>query len=104
MSISVRPENVHQRPPPGGIGRADPGTNGRLVRDDPGHGIAATVVVAQHLTEKSPDSRDRIENSIPILDAMVVEDIEDVGFGQNIRKGKPLVARKTGANFLQARH
>ena len=82
----------------GGIGRADSGTAGRPVCDDPGHGVAATVVVAEHLAEEAPDGRDRIENAVPILDAMVVENLEDVGFGQNIRKGKPGAVRKTSAD------
>ena len=84
----------------GGIGRADPSTAGGLVRDDPSHGVAATVVVAEHLAEEAPDGRDRIENAVPILDAMIVENVEDVGFGQNIRKGKPRAARETGADHF----
>src|SRR5262249_46327584 len=39
-------------------------------------------------TEEAPNGRDRIENAVPILDARVVEDVEDVGFSQNMRKGK----------------
>ena len=72
--------------------------------DDARDGIAATVVVAEHLREKAPDGRDRVENSVAVLDAMIVENIQDLGFGQNIRKGKPLVARKAGAHRLQIRH
>ena len=59
--------------------------------DDARNGIAATVVVAEDLREKAPDGRYRVKHSIPILDAMRVENIQDVGFGQNIRKGKSLV-------------
>src|SRR5262245_30419416 len=88
----------------GGIGRADPGTAGRLLRDDPGHGVTAAVVVTEHLAEKSPDGRDRIENAVPILDAMVVENVEDVGFGQDIRKGKLRAARETSADRLEVCH
>ena len=71
--------------------------------DDPRDGIAATVVVAEHLAEETPDGRDRVEHSVPIRDAVIVEDLQDVGFGQNIRKGKPLVAREAGADCLQVR-
>jgi hypothetical protein len=35
---------------------------------------------------------------------MIVEDIQDVSFGQNIRKGKPLIAREAGAHRRQVRH
>jgi hypothetical protein len=70
------------------------------VRDDSGHGVAAAVVVAEHLAEEAPEGRDRIENAVPILDALVVEDVEDVGFGQNIRKGKTRAARETGTDRL----
>jgi hypothetical protein len=35
---------------------------------------------------------------------MIVEDVQDVGFGQNIRKGKPLVAREAGADHLKVGH
>ena len=69
--------------------------------DDARDGIAATVVVAEHLREKAPDGSNGVEHSVPILDAMIVENVQDVGFGQNIRKGKPLVARKAGADLLQ---
>jgi hypothetical protein len=72
--------------------------------DDAGHGIATTVVVAEHLREKAPERRDRVEHSVTVLDAMLVENIQNVGFGQNIRKGKPLIAREAGAHRLQVRH
>jgi hypothetical protein len=72
--------------------------------DDTRDGIATTVVVAEHLREKAPDGSNRVEHSVPILDAMIVENVQDVGFGQNIRKGKPLVAREAGADHLQVGH
>jgi hypothetical protein len=74
------------------------------MRDDPGHGIAAAVVLAEHLTQKAPNGRDRGEHSVPKLDALFVENVQDVGFGQNLRKGEPLVAREAGADGLQAGH
>ena len=49
--------------------------------DNSRYGIAATVVVAEHLTEKAPDCCDWIEHSIPKLDAMFIENIQDVFFG-----------------------
>ena len=88
----------------GGIGRANRDAIGRPVGDDSRHGIAATVVLAEHLTEKAPDGRDRVEHAVAILDAMFVEDVQDVGFGQNIRKGESLVARETSADRIQAGH
>src|SRR3990172_1851342 len=35
---------------------------------------------------------------------MFVENVEDVGFGQNVRKRKSLVAREAGADGIQAGH
>jgi hypothetical protein len=72
--------------------------------DDARDGIAATVVVAEHLREKAPDGSNRVEHSVPVLDAMIVKDFQDVGFGQNIRKRKSLVARKASADRLQVGH
>jgi len=72
--------------------------------DDSQNGIAATMVFAEHLREKAPDGRDRAEHSVPVLDAMIVEDFQDVGFGQNVRKRKPLIAREAGADHLQVGH
>src|SRR5437588_6912250 len=86
----------------GGVRRTDLGTAGRLVSDDPGHGVAAAVVVAEHLAEEAPDGRDRAEHPVALRDAVLVEDIEDAGFGQNSGKRKPLVPRAAGADRLQA--
>ena len=68
--------------------------------DDARDGIATAMIVAQHLREEAPDRRDRVENSVAVFDAIIVEDVQDHGFGQNIRKGKPPIARKTGAHRL----
>jgi hypothetical protein len=74
------------------------------MRDDSRHGIAATVVFIEYLTQKAPDGRDRIEYSVPILDAMLVENVPDAGLGQNVRERESLIARKAGAHCFQARH
>jgi hypothetical protein len=74
------------------------------MRDDPRHGIAATVVFAEHLTQKAPNGRDLGEHSLSKPNAMFVENVQDVGFGQNLRKRKPLVAREAGADGIQAGH
>ena len=74
------------------------------MRDDSRYGVAATVVFAEYLTQKTPDGRDRAEHSVPKLDAMLVENIEDAGLGQDVRERKPLVAHKAGAYRIQGRH
>ena len=60
------------------------------------------MVFAEHLTQKAPNGRDRGEYSVPKLGAMFVENVQDVDFGQNVRKGKPLVTREASADCVQA--
>ena len=74
------------------------------MRDDSRYGIAATVVFAECLTQKAPDGRDGAEHSVPILDAMFVENIPDAGLRQDVREREPLIARKAVAHRIQARH
>ena len=62
--------------------------------DDPGHGVAAAVVVAEDLAEEAPDGGDRAEKAVAVLDAVLVERLEDAAFGQGVGEGKSLVARK----------
>jgi hypothetical protein len=65
--------------------------------DDLRHGIATTVVFAENLTQKSPDSGDWAKHSVPKIDALFVKNFPYACLGQNVREGKPFVARKTGA-------
>jgi hypothetical protein len=74
------------------------------MRDDSRHGIAATVVFAEYLTQKAPDGRDRAEHSVAKLDAVFVENVPDAGLRQDVREREPLIARKAGAHRIQARH
>ena len=74
------------------------------MRDDSRHGIAATVVFAEDLTQKAPNSSDRAKHSVPELDAMFVKNVPDASLCQNVGERKPLIARKTGAHRIQARH
>ena len=74
------------------------------MRDDSRHGISTTVIFAEHLTQKAPDGRERVKHSVPKPDAVFVEHIPNAGLGQNVRERKPLIARKTGADRIQARH
>jgi hypothetical protein len=48
------------------------------MRDDPRHGIAATVIFAEYLTEEAPNGRDRVEHPVPKLDTMFVENVQDL--------------------------
>ena len=59
----------------GGVGRAGSRPDGRAVGDDARDGIAAAVVVAEHLAEEAPDGRDRVEHPVAVLDAVFVEDV-----------------------------
>ena len=72
--------------------------------DDSRHGIAATVVFAEHLSQKAPDGRDRAIDSVSKLNAMLAKNFPDTSLGKNVRERKPLVARKAGAHRVQARH
>jgi hypothetical protein len=74
------------------------------MRDDSRHGIAATVVFAEHLTQKAPDGRDRAEHAVPILDAVFVENIPNPGLRQDVREREPLILRKAGAYGIEAGH
>ena len=69
--------------------------------DDARDGVAAAVVVAEDLAEEAPDGGDRAEQAVAVLDAVLVEDVEDAGLGQGVGEGQPLVAREAGADLLQ---
>ena len=72
--------------------------------DDARHGIAAAVVVVEHLGEEAPDGGDGGEHSVSILDAMLIESVEDVLFAQAVGKRQSMVVRKASANLLQGDH
>jgi hypothetical protein len=74
------------------------------VGEDAGHGVAAAVVVAEHLGEEPPDGRDRAEHPVPVLDPVLVEDAPDARLGQDIGKREALVPREAGADRVQAGH
>ena len=74
------------------------------MRNNSRHGIAATVVFIEYLTQKAPDGRNRIVHSVPVFDAVFIENVPNVGLGQNVRERQPLIARKAGAHRIQARH
>ena len=72
--------------------------------DDPRHGVTAAVVLAEDLAEEAPDGGDRAEHSVAILDAVLVEGVEDAGFGQGVGERQSLVAREASADLLQGGH
>jgi hypothetical protein len=74
------------------------------VGDDPRHGVAAAVVLTEHLAEEAPNGGDRVEHPIAVRDAVLLEDVQDAGLGQDVGKRQPLVAREEGADLLQAGH
>ena len=72
--------------------------------DDPGYGVAATVVLAEDLAEKAPDGGDGTEHSVAILDAMLIESVEDAVFAQGVGERQSLVAHEASADLLQGGH
>jgi hypothetical protein len=76
----------------------------RPMRDDSRHGVTATVVFAEDLTQKAPNSSDRAKHSVPKLHAMLVEHILNAGLGQNVGERESLIVRKASAHCIQARH
>jgi hypothetical protein len=48
------------------------GRAGGAVGDDPGHGVAAAVVLAEDLAEEPPDRGGRAEQPVAIRDAVLV--------------------------------
>src|SRR5208337_1539466 len=88
----------------GRIGRAHRHAIGCTVCDDSRHGIAATVVFAEYLTQETPDRRHGAEHSVPKRHAMFIEHLLDAGLRQDVRERESLIARKAGAHRIQARH
>lgn len=72
--------------------------------DDPGYGVTATVVLIEDLTEKAPDGRDGTEHSVAIIEAMLIESVEDAQFAQGVGEWQSLVAREASADLLQCGH
>jgi hypothetical protein len=70
--------------------------------DDPRHGVAAGLVVAEHLGEEAPEGRDGVEHPIAGADAVLVEGVADAGFGQDLGEREALVAREAGAELIRA--
>jgi hypothetical protein len=88
----------------GGVGRARPEAGGGAVREDACDGVAAAVVVAEHLGEEAPDGRERVEQPVAVLDFVFVEDFQDAGLSQDLGEGQPLAAGEAGADHVQTRH
>jgi hypothetical protein len=62
------------------------------------------VVLAEDLAGEVPDGGDRVEHPVAVLDAVLVEGVEDAAFAQGVGKGQSLVARKASADLLQGGH
>src|SRR5580693_5462200 len=72
--------------------------------DDPGYGVTATLVLIEDLAEKAPDGSDGTEHSVAIIEAMLIESVEDAQFAQGVGERQSLVARKASADLLQGSH
>src|SRR4051794_1146281 len=71
--------------------------------DDPRHGVAAGMVVAEDLREEAPDGRDRVEDPVAVADAVLVEGVADAGPGEDVGEWEAVIAREAGAELIQAR-
>ena len=66
----------------------------------PRHGVAATVVVAEDLAEEAPDGRDGAEHPVAVLDAVLVEGVEDAASRSRSRRtGGPGRAKRARTSF-----
>lgn len=74
------------------------------MRDDPRHRIAATVVFAENLREKSPDCDLRSEHAVSEFDLMIVENRLDTRLGKHLTERQTVIVRKPEAQFVQCRH
>ena len=88
----------------GGVGRTHLEASHGAMGDDSGNGVAATVVLAEDLAEEAPDGGDGSENSVSILDAMLIESVEDAQFAQGVSERQSLAAREASADLLQGGH
>jgi hypothetical protein len=88
----------------GGIWRANRDAIGRTMRNDSRHGIATTMVFAEHRTQKAPDGPNGAEHSVAKPDAMFVKSVSEAGLRQDVREREPLIARKASAHRIQVRH
>src|SRR5262249_5769142 len=71
----------------GGVGRARREAGGGAVREDTGDGVAAAVVFAEDLAEETPDGGDGTEQAVAVLDAVLMEGVEDATFAQGLGEG-----------------
>ena len=88
----------------GRVGRTHLQASHGAVGDDSGHGVTATVVLAEDLAEEAPDGGDGSENSVAKLDAVLIESVEDAQFAQGVSERQSLAAREASADLLQGGH
>src|SRR4029077_1469708 len=88
----------------GGVGRTHFEASRGAMGDDSGHGVTATMVLAEDLTEEAPDGGDGTEHSVAVLDAVLIKSVEDAQFAQGVGERQSLVARKASADLLQGGH
>ena len=58
-----------------------------LVSKDARDGVAAAVVLAENLAEETPDGGDGTEQAVAVLDAVLIEGVEDAEFAQGVGEG-----------------
>jgi hypothetical protein len=85
----------------GGVGRARLQAGRGAVGDDVGDGVAAAVVVAEHLAEEAPDGRDRAEHPVPVRDPVLVEHAPDTILSQDVRQRQPLALREAARTVFK---
>ena len=79
---------------------ADRYFGGNAVGHDSGYRVTATVVLAENLTEKSPDGGDGVKQAVAESNAVFLECIEDAEFAQGVGERQSLVACKASADLF----
>ena len=77
----------------GRVGRAGLQAGGRPVGDDPRHGVAAGVVVGEHLREEAPDGRDGVEHAVAVAGASSSRNL-DADLVEHLAGRKPSLRAK----------
>ena len=62
------------------------------------------MIFTEYLAEEAPNGGAWIEQTVTVLDAVLVEGRADMAFGQSVGERQSLVARKATADLLQGGH
>jgi hypothetical protein len=62
------------------------------------------MILTEHLAEEAPNGGAWIEQTVTVLDAVLVKGRVDVAVGQRVGERPSLVARQASADLLQGGH